>query len=370
MPRRSKLLIAGSVSAETWANVCLQLDSNPRKVLMTICAIRGLSWWLDDAWWATFLKRVQTNLQRRGWEPHWFMRAAAFPNIRPPQCRQLIRLVYGMFCEMCGCRFHHRIHNGLMKRLCTECRHDNYVSNTVLYFEYGLSMEDILNPYFHFVRSSRLCEYIKASDYHTYTRHPLDVGGLPKKQLVFFWKPDLARLFDLSALAIAQRRRVAAVDSIKARLRMAYARNAVMRPPGHKGGHGSGPVQWPRYYLETLHSNEVKRIREPLFNPHWIAGGPSPQGYRLSSAREELTNAVINTRKRFLSRLTLYTTMPLLGDREYTLKTAMERLRLDRATLRDRADLWDEAARSSDRTTSNHVFQLVEEEGAAETVEA
>jgi hypothetical protein len=229
-------------------------------------------------------------------------------------------------------------------------------------------MEDVLNPFIHFVRCSRLREYVKASDYHTYTRHPLDIGGMPKKQLVFFWKPDLARLFDLPTLAIQQRARVASINRIKAALCMVFVRNHTMWPPKHKGGYGSGPVQWPRYFIETLHQNEVKRIREPLFNPHWIAGGPSPQGYRLNSGREQLSNAVISTRKRFLSRLTLYSTMPLLGDREYTLKTAVERLGLDRATLRDRADLWDEAARSSDRTPSNHVFQLVEEGVAAEAM--
>lgn len=62
--------------------------------------------------------------------------------------RRTLNLVFGMKCQHCGCTRGHYLIKSLMMRSCVQCLQKNWISNTVLYFHYGLSYYDFIEQYY------------------------------------------------------------------------------------------------------------------------------------------------------------------------------------------------------------------------------
>jgi len=319
--RLKKHRVSGRLPVEAWANVGLHLQCNPRKVFMLVCAVRGLDWWLDTEWWIKYWLKHQEYLRHKGWTPHWFLRYRAWRHLRPEQYRPLLRLVYSLRCEFCGCRYHHAINHHLMVRICTTCSQDRHVSNTALYVRYGISTAELLAKWAPFVSYRPVRVYRTVIDLITYTRDPIDLDAC-NSRMVFFWRSDVNRLFDLSSCEAKQAAKVSHINLLKACLKRRFIQSLPRR-----------------YMLERAFRNEIKRIKEPLRVDSWFVGGPESLGWRTIPNRKNPAHI----RSPFDKMIKDYYCMPLLARDEYILKTALSRLRLNADSLRQRADLMAEA---------------------------
>ena len=326
---------AHMVSPEVWSLICLNLEAAPRKVFMLICSIKGLSEWLGDAWWEAYWNKHQTVLESKGHFPHWYLQPGSQGQLRAPVYRPILTLVYGQHCSMCGCRYHHTIHNQLKMRLCNECVQDHHISNEVLYFEYGLALTDVIADYEPFVKFMPMYTF-KPTEIVTMSRNAIDVTPRVSREMVFFWLPDIRRLYDMDALRLAQKARVASVNSLKAAFKRRFAQAQALR-----------------HRVERLHRNEIKRIRKPMLPLRWFAGGPQRLAWCCDYTFETISHTALVERRAFKGRLRLYHPVPLLASNEYVLKTAISRLGL---TAVDRTQ-WDiEEARPNSYT--RRVYEL------------
>jgi len=280
--------------------------------MMLLCAVKGLK--LNDEWWQKYWDRHRAYNEARNFFPHNYLKYT--PN-RPGQCKVILRLVYGMFCSRCCCRFHHTIFDAYRIRICRECMWDCNVSNVVLFREYGLSLEPIASKYRHWVRHLSLQEYRCPQDILSLSRNPLDVEYQGRRTMIFFWKPDLEKLFDLDALRVEHHARMRALRCIGA----SFKRKFVWASRG-------------RYFLERVHKNEIRRITMPLTQSrNMLVGTNWSCAYLLN--RDANTEAPkIDLRHAFKTQIPL----PILTDDEYTIKTAVSRLRLNPETLQQKLE--------------------------------
>jgi len=320
LAKRNK--VSGKLPAEAWAAVALHLASNPRKVFMLVCAVRGLDWWLGTEWWSKYWAKHQEYIRHRGWTPHWFLRYRAWRHLRPVQYRPLLRLVYSLRCDFCGCRFHHGINHHLMVRICTTCSQDRFVSNAVLYVRYGISTAKLLEEWGAFVSYRPVGTYRTVRELKPYTRDAIDLEACNNKR-VFFWRPDVDRLYDLSRCEAEQAAKLLQINRLKACLKRLFIR-----------------ILPPRYMVEHAFRNEMRRSKEPLLLCTWFVGGPFSLGWRTIPNRGDPSHI----RSAFDKLIENYYSMPLLARDEYVLKTALRRLQLNADTLRERADLMAEAS--------------------------
>jgi len=304
---------ASRLSPDNWALVCSFLHREPRKIFMLLCAVKGLQF--NDAWWATYWERHRAFNSTRKHRAHFYL---GYEPVRPGQCKTLLRLVYGMFCSRCGCRFRHTIFERFRMRVCAECLRDNHISNVVLWFEYGLPLEAIAAEFRHYVRHHPLQAYKCPNEILCLTRNPLDIEFKGVRKMVFFWKPDLERLFDFEALRAAQVLRVSALNVLKA----AFKRVFVAKARG-------------RYFLEQLHTNEVKRIVKPMCPPKIMYG----TNWSLASYADPRAACPTPTLNLSLA-LRAQVPLPVLADDEYTTKTALSKLKLNRESLQRKIQDW------------------------------
>lgn len=313
MPRRRKYTNAHTLSVDTWGQVVVNLFDNPRKVFMLLCAVKGLHF--NDEWWARYWERHRSYNIARNHRPHYYL---GYEPSRPGQCKVLLRLVYGMFCSQCGCRYHHTIFEPMRMRICCECVRDCHISNVVLWHEYGLALEPIVAKYRFVVKHTTLQYYTNPNQILYITRNPVDLDFKCKRKMVFFWKPDLQRLFDFNQLRAEQVHRVQCINTIKAAFKRVYANRV-------RG----------RYLVESLHTNDVLRIIRPLCPPNIMWGTNLSQAYlvspgaRLVSPDINLDLALRNPRP-----------LPVIADDEVTLKTMVSKLKLDKDTLQSKINEW------------------------------
>jgi len=319
-PRRPN---AQKLSPEIWARICTCLDKTPRKVFMLLCSIKGLDAWLTDEWWEVYWRLHQAYNSSRCVYQHWYLRTDALGMLRPPMYKPILRLVYGLFCGCCGRRYNHTINHQMKMRICTECRQEQYVSNAVLYFEYGISFADVVERWGDFVRFIPVHNY-KPSEIATMSRNPIDVLPACTREMVFFWLPDIKSLYDMPALRRQQRERVAKLNVIKAAVRRQFA--CKFRP---------------RHKVEILHANELKRIRKPLLPPKWFVGGMQKLGWRCSHNIESASSLQVNARGTFKLRLRMHRPVPILGKLEFVLKTAVSKFKLNAETLEANRGRWE-----------------------------
>ena len=306
MPRRrARKWDAHTLSTDLWGQIVINMFDQPRKVLMLLCSIKGFR--LSDEWWEKFWLRHRLYNEARNYRAHFYLN---YEPKRACQCKTLFRLVYGMFCQQCGCRYHHHIFERYRLRICTECLRENHVSNVVLARDYGIGLEEIARHVKHFVRYIALQYYSKENTILPYTRDARDFEVRKTSKLAFFWMPDLRRFFDMEERKRRHGANVTACNLIKAAVQRTFV-SSVKR----------------RYLVETLHTNELSRIMSPttkhrktygtntflgcVFMPKRAPYPPEPEfNVFLALCRQE--------------------TVPVLGDREYTLRTMAQKFDLDR----------------------------------------
>ena len=214
------------------AQILLFCESSPRHIFIVLKASKGLRKYLTDDWWKTFWERHRlflTNKHEGRSIPYrfWYLRPNAFSSLRPAQYSHILRLCYGLRCEVCHCRFHHHVNQHLKKRICTQCKQDNFISNRVLYFRYGLNASEIVSEFGHLLCYTGLHSYSRTNELFEMSRQEIDMEVLHNatknskhtRSLMFFWKPDLERIFDLERERKRQITRVNAAKLLSARVR-------------------------------------------------------------------------------------------------------------------------------------------------------
>jgi hypothetical protein len=307
MPRkRPRTEVADHVPIETWSLVALYLSESPRKVFMLLCSIKGLK--LDDEWWEALWKRLKPQV-RNGKLIFNFVKL--YELRRPCQYKVVFRLIYGMFCNQCGCRFHHNVFDAYNMRLCHNCLRDHHVSNVVLWKDYGINLEDIGRDYRLFLRYISLKSYSKAKHLSRFTRDPRDFAVRTLSKIAFFWLPDLRRFFDLDALALEHRRRLRALSLIKAAFKRTYVASVGRR-----------------YFFETIQDNELKRVLAPTTATPFTYGTNGLLCNVLKPGRNrEPEEPDFNIYAAFHRQ----PAMSILGDKEYTVRTMAHRLNLNKS---------------------------------------
>ena len=301
--KRGRAHSAFRVPLEVWTSVALLLADCPRKVFMLMCAIKGLK--LDDEWWEALYKRTKP-FQRNGKMLLDFVKV--YELRRPCQFKVVFRLVYGMFCNQCGCRYRHKIFDPYNMRLCNVCLRENHVSSVVLWKDYGIGLEEIGLHYKEMVRYVALANYTKEKDLTKFTRDPRDYAARKTSKIAFFWKSDLCRFIDLEARAVEHRRTMNAVAVLKTVFKRAYTASIGKR-----------------YFVETLHENELKRVLHPTTGATFTVGTNHCMGDLLKVGRYSQRDPPdFNVYLAFQRQ----PKMAILGDREYTVRTMAHRLDL------------------------------------------
>jgi len=308
---------AMQLSVEVWSHICIELDAAPRKVFMLMSTIKHLHAFIsgNEQWWKGYWARHQKYLSRGEWRRHWYLRTDAIGILRPLLFEHVLRLVYSTNCSMCGCRYRHSINHHVKLRICKSCKQDSFVSNAVLFYEYGIPCKDVIDNWEPFVKFLPMHEY-KPSEVYTMSRNPIDTNPTVTRDMLFFWKPDIAGLYNLPALRIEQASRVRKVNTLKAAIKRRFAQ-----------------AQKPRYRAETLYNNEIVRVKKPLLPPKWCVGGPQSLAWRCHSSHENPTMAMVAQRRTFKAKLMMYHPVPILAPGEYVLKTAVQKLKLNAETV-------------------------------------
>lgn len=289
--------------AEVWGQVATHLHENPRKAFMLMCAVKGLK--INDTYWQQLWAKNVAYCKRKRWRHHFLL---TYEINRPELCKVVLRLIYGMFCSQCGCRFHHTIFETYKMRVCKECLREKHISNVVLWHEYGIALEEISLYFRNHVRYLGVKQW-SLKYIRRYSSNERDIKSIGK--LAFFWKPDLERLFDMPARKaqhIANMRKISILKAV-------FQRKFV-------------ELQRGRYLLEKLHDNEVNRLVKPITYQRALAGTNWNLSYMI-------TGRACPVAPTHVLSLTLGTThvMPILADDEYTARTALFRLKLNAESL-------------------------------------
>jgi len=303
------------LSIEIWSRACLDLDSNPRHVFMMICAVKGLGEIMSDSWWEAYWRRHQAKLAMKRHCPHWYLRTDSLGILRHALYRPLLTLVYAKHCSLCGCRYRHSINHQLKIRICNTCGQDSLLSNAALYFEYGIEFTEIVAKYEPFVKFFPMHDY-KPSEIATLSRNPIDVMPCVTRQMVFFWRPDVAAIYDLPVMRAAQIDKISKLNVLKAALKRRYAQ-----------------AQRRRHVVEILHTNELRRIKNPLMPARWCVGGAQKLAWRCRSRRESASLAQIAQRRALQAKLRMLHPVPLLAKNEYVMKTAIQKLTWEKCRI-------------------------------------
>ena len=274
---------------DTLAVVCSHFWRQPRFVFLMLMACKGLRRHLTDDWWREFWRMNQEWNVGLGQRKLWLLDTNQWTVGQYPT---LLRLTYGLRCECCGCRWHHKVRFGLKKRVCLLCMQDNHISSRVLMVRYGLHVGDLLVEWHRFVRYVPLTHYRSVKALSEYSRDPLDVSELGGRHLLFIWRPDLEAVVDLAGAKAEHEARMRACRLVQGVVRRLWV-----------------GLRRRRYFLEELYVNEMRRPapRMPLVLPR---------------GREE---TVLMHRR---------VPVPVLAYGEFTLKTAVEFLgRLPRTLM-------------------------------------
>lgn len=296
MTRKCKRL---SIPPEVIGMTGMYLVDNPRKILMLCCVSKQITF--DEKFWnAVWLKHrlYWKQLKRR---PHFYLDYEPTPD----KCKTILKLVYGMFCSVCGCRFHHSVFETYRKRICINCLRDNHVSNNVLYFKYGIELSEII-PFRFFIRFISIKEYLNSDQVTRFSANELDVNFTGKKRLIFFWKPDLRKFFDLEMRATVFQNKMKSINLIKACFKRRYLQSIK-----------------PRHLVEYAINNETKRIIKPIGKLDFMAGTNVNLAHMIKKGGKiRIPTVELNSVFRFWP-------LPLMNENQFCLRTMGEKLNID-----------------------------------------
>ena len=310
-PRRRRGVVrSASLPLEMLAMVCQHLHGSPRHVFLVVKAAKGLRALMTAEWWKRFWTAHMAVSNRR--YRHYFLRDFTAAPLRPEQMSHVLRVVYGLRCECCGARWRHSVMDLMKLRICQMCVHDRFVSNRVLYYRFGLNVADVLIEHGHLITYTSLHAYrVNDNGLRRMTRDPLDFDIFQRTkhhEFIFLWLDDVARLYDLEACAREQRRRIAAVDALKARFRAAHVRRVWSKNPRH----ALGVLLVPGV---EMHADAA-----------WVVGGPTKQTRQFRTGPAPIKdNDTLRDLQRRWDLLRVYIARPFLGFGEVSAKTWLEK---------------------------------------------
>lgn len=319
--------IINFISVDVWSLTCLHLIRCPRKVFMILSTIRGLRF--DDTWWSQFWSLHLKASSELKIKPHWFLKTQCKLSLHKP----ILRLVYGMFCARCGCRYHHTIFQPYKMRLCNECIRTGHISNVVLWLEYGINMEKLVK-YRYFIRHMGLQKYIVPKGITSLTAHPLDLVLRGRKNMVFLWRDDVAAIFDLEEAKKVQKQRLVCVNVIKAHVKRLFLTCVLLNKAKRL-------FVEKRHFFEKTHDNEARRV---AFAP--IEATKCIGSFRYWND--------IPLKVAFRGILPL----PMLADHEYVPRTAIDKLKLKKDDVD--ALITTLSAGGNKTILPNHVMKITE----------
>lgn len=299
--------------------VCTHFHSSPRFVFLMMMACKGLHQCLNDEWWHRFWKlhQAHTTVPR-----HHYLSESLHGRLRPAQYAHVLRLVYSLRCQKCGARWHHRVIPLLKMRLCPLCLRDNLVSNRVLLFRYGLRACDVVDTHAHVITYFPLVHYRRRERVlRDLTQDPIDTASFDDartQELMFFWKPDLAIVYDLDDCQARQRARLGAANRLKAAMR---------RLNLHLHMHCSGrKTNSHTRLLAAYESTDGVPLRAP---PLWIPGSPYlitwiPGQTSRNPPLIHFDPAKAAWNRHLMELMRAYGSRPLLGYGEVCAKTWLE----------------------------------------------
>jgi hypothetical protein len=304
--------------------VASYLHSSPRHIFILLKSAKFLRSHFTPEWWHSFWE--QHKIIRGGTSNlrHFVLRNDAFGPMRVPQYSHMLRLGYSLRCECCGARWHHSVNVLLKLRICNMCKFDNFVSNRVLYYTYGLCASDLIDTQGHLLNWIPLDDYrynalkqvsTKAIDFEGFnsTKH---------QRLVFLWLPDIKVLYDLPALRAEQQRRKAAACLIAAIFRRHHTKNAMWTEVPRLDKATGTIVKIParkRHAVETL-TTTIREVITP--DPDWMPGGPFKNlGWFFTHKYEpNPTSERHGHRIRIMNKFRTYAPRPFVGFGETTPK--------------------------------------------------
>lgn len=204
----------------------------------------------------------------------------------------ILGLVHRNTCEVCGFKINVPIvHDYLKKVVCGPCLQDNYISNVVLYYRYGIQAHALVHKWGMYIRYYPLKKH-NSSWIQTYTREQVDYE--PWNMIMFFWLPDIKKFLDLEYCALLQSKRFQSVNVIKAMIkRLCVVQNADMK---HRD-------------LRWLYHNELCRVRLLSVDSKWVPG----------------SNVHPNSRQPTCSLLQRYYVMPIVAGQQINPKLFAQR---------------------------------------------
>ncbi len=316
-----------TIPVEVLAVVCTYFQKTPRHIFLTMKACKGLRAHLTSEWWQQFWAvHKATVLDRKLQLRHHYLNEVVHgPNVRPSQFAHILRLVYSLRCERCGARWNHRIVNHLRLRLCDSCLRDNVVSSRVLYYRYGLSVAEVIDEHSHLITYFPVSMYHRRdASFRELSADPIDLegfgsDGLTRQELMFLWRPDVARLYDLDALYALQQRRLAAADRLKACMRRRRVWAAI-----HDTLSGRRRSRCIAHALHQAAAHEIHITVPPT--GHFV-GGPAYVGSLIKpfDMRRVIECNVASRASYIYFKLQTSTPRPLLGFNEVCSKTWLEK---------------------------------------------
>jgi len=305
MPRtkRFNFLVPQRFSSEVWENIARFICNEPAKVYMLLRAFKWLKF--DDEFYKKMWEIVKPYEGQP--KPQFLM----FYNLkRTCQYRTAFDLLYMKRCQVCHCRFGHKIFEPYCMRLCTQCIQSNHVSNVVLWKQYGIGLEEIGLHYMHYIRYIRTGVYRKEKELMKFSLDPRDFAVRRNCVFIFFWMPDLRRFIDIDCRAKQHQKRTLAANVLKAAFARAYARRLK-------------PSKRP----QILREQALQKILNPTtadivtYGTNWCLAN------KLIAGRRKVPQAPDFDLQLAFGRAC---TVKLLGPREYTLRTMAEKLNLNK----------------------------------------
>lgn len=235
-----------SLNDDVWEIVFLMVLERSPPSLLALVDFLGRKQPVE--WWTIVWNTHKVLVRASKLLPKYYMSSAYKHKISPAAYERVIRLSYSDACEFCGSMAAGFIDDTVKKRICSLCKSDLFIGNHELFYVYGLSAHNIVHSWGRFVRFTPLQPSDRATDI---LRSWLFVDRRFPSHVMFFWRPDIEKCYNMERHRRMQVRRVAAALCLCAAVRRRFAHDK-----SHLG----------------LLRNEVRRHEDPYTDKKWFAG--------------------------------------------------------------------------------------------------
>jgi hypothetical protein len=241
--------------------------------------------------------------------------------------RKITALRVSPCCGMCGTTRHAtKPFWTLGMRLCKYCVQANLVSNIVLYHRYWVAMDRAVQGHVTFVDAVvgdvfYFSECLTPLARMDYSIDPIDFPG-GKRNFIFFWKPHLAKLFDLDLLA----KEAAAKHGSAALIKGLVRRSLVLRLLTGLSSHPEKTKEETGASDDKQKSSSKTKNKEVMIQPTTLVSFTPPSSGDVKHRRKDPRVALFR-----LHRISLLDTIDW-----YDQHRVMTRLKLDLASKLER----------------------------------